>query len=440
MPEQQTENIGALLSLGVQHHEAGRLPQAEALYRRVLELDAGNADALHLLGVLVDQIGQHDKALELIKAAIQHNPRNPHYHANLANVLQALGSRDEATVALERAFALDPGMVTALTNLGALRQQQGRMDEAIAAYRHSLELRPDYADAYYNLATALKEQGKLDEAIATLRQAIALQPNSANEHVVLAGYLLERHDFNAALEACDSCLKLAPRNIRALGFKSVALTELGEREALRALVDFDMLIARQHIQAPPAAYPNLAAFNDALITHVRAHPSLVDNPSTGATRGGGHTDELLVDPKGPFATFEQIINAAVTDYLQSLPLQQSHPYLAQRPRAWRLTVWGVVLRAEGHQVAHIHPGGWVSGVYYAKVPAVVDTAAGDHAGWIEFGQPPLEFHADAKAEVRAVKPEEGLLLLFPSYVYHRTIPYMSKEERVSIAFDVLPQF
>ncbi len=439
MPEQQTENIAALLSLGAQHHEAGRLPQAEALYRRVLELDTGNPDALHLLGVLVGQIGQHDKALELIKAAIQVNAHNPHYHANLANVLQTLGRLDEAAVALERAFALDPNMVTALTNFGVLRQQQGRLDEAVAAYRRSLQVRPDYADAYYNLATALKEQGKLDEAIAALQQAITLQPDSANEHVVLAGYLLEGHDFNAALRACDSCLKLAPRNIRALGFKSVALTELGQREALHALIDFDTLITRRHIEAP-AGYPNLAAFNDALISHVRTHPSLVDNPSTGATRGGGHTDELLVDPKGPFATFEQMINAAITEYLRSLPLQQSHPYLAQRPRAWRLTVWGVVLRAEGHQVAHIHPGGWVSGVYYAKLPAVVDTAAREHAGWIEFGQPPLEFHAKAKAEVRAVKPEEGLLLLFPSYVYHRTIPYKSEEERVSIAFDALPQF
>jgi uncharacterized protein (TIGR02466 family) len=392
-----------------------------------------------LLGVLVDQIGQHDKALELINAAIQRNARNPHYHVNLANVLQALDRLDEAVVALERAFALDPNMVTALTNMGVLRQQQGRLDEAVATYKRTLELRPGYADAYYNLATALKEQGELDEAITALRQAIALQPDSANEHVVLAGYLMERHDFSAALEACDRCLKLAPRNIRALGFKSVALTELGQREALHALVDFDMLIARRHIEAS-AGYTNLAAFNDALISHVRAHPSLVDNPSTGATRGGGHTDELLVDPKGPFAAFEQIINAAVTDYLRSLPLQQSHHYLAQRPRAWRLTVWGVVLRAEGHQVAHIHPGGWVSGVYYAKLPAVIDTAAGDHAGWIEFGRPPLEFHAVAKAEVRTVKPEEGLLLLFPSYVYHRTIPYKSEEERVSIAFDTLPQF
>lgn len=428
-----------MLSLGARYHEAGQLPQAEALYRRVLELDTDNADALHLLGVLVDQLGQHDKALELIKAAIHRNTRNPHYHASLGNVLQDLGNLDEAVVALERALALDPRMVMALTNLGALRQQQGRLDQAIAAYRRTLQIQPDYADAYYNLATALKDQGKLDEAITALRQAIALKPNSANEHVVLAGYLLEQHDFSAALQACDNCLKLAPRNIRALGFKSVALTELGHREALHALVDFDTLIARQHIQAP-AGFANLAEFNDALITHVRAHPSLVNNPPTGATRGGGHTDELLVEPKGPFTVFEQIINAAVTTYLQSLPSRPDHPYLAQRPRAWRLTVWGVLLRAEGHQVAHIHPGGWVSGVYYAKLPAVIDTAVGDHAGWIEFGHPPLEFHAEAIAETRAVKPEEGLLLLFPSYLYHRTIPYKSEQERVSIAFDVLPEF
>ncbi|MFQ5936552.1 MAG: tetratricopeptide repeat protein [Acidiferrobacterales bacterium] len=432
-------DIAKALSRAVEHHGEGRLPEAEALYRQVLQVDANNPDALHLLGVLADQVGQSEVALDLIQRAVSQNAQNAHYHTSLGNVLRSLERPGEAITAFQRALEIEPNFVVALSNLGAMWQEQGRRDEAIAAYRRAAEVQPDYADAHYNLATALKEVGKLDEAIAALRRAVELRPDSPHDHVVLAGYLLERHEFEAALQACERCLQLMPLNTRAIAFKSVALSELGRYEALATLVDFDRFISRRRIEVP-TEFAGLAEFNAALIGHVRAHPSLIDNPATGATRFGGHTEELLVEPKGPFAVFEKIIDNAVTEYLQSLPTDPSHPYLAYRPRSWRLTVWGVMLRAQGHQVAHNHPGGWVSGVYYAKLPTVVDSSAAEHAGWIEFGRPPEEFHGGARPPVKLIKPQEGLLLLFPSYLYHQTVPYQSDEERVSIAFDVLPEF
>mgnify|MGYP003333077465 CR=1 FL=1 len=432
-------DIAGVLSLATQHHQAGRLAQAQALYREVLKADADNADALHLLGVLASQVGEHQQALALIERAIQQSPQSQQFHASLAGVLQALGEIDQALAALTRAHEIDPSDVVVLTNRGALRQERARLDEAVADYRRAVELNPSYADAYYNLATALKDLGKLDEAIAALRRVVEIRSDSAHEHVVLAGYLLERGDFESALQACDSALKLTPFHIRALAFKSAALTGLGRHEALRMLVDFDRLVAQRRV-SPPSEFSSLGEFNAALVNHVRNHPSMIRDPIEGATRGGDHTEELLVEPKGPFTLFERIVNDAVSDYLQTLPSDPTHPYLAHRPRRWQLTVWGVVLRAQGHQIAHMHPGGWVSGVYYAKLPAVVNSGADQPAGWIEFGRPPEEFGSRAKPDVQLVRPEEGLLLLFPSYVYHRTLPYESPDERVSIAFDALPEF
>ncbi len=432
-------DIAGVLSLAAQHHQAGRLPQAQALYHEVLKADADNPDALHLLGVLASQVGQHDKALSLIERAVQRSPQNPQFHASLAGALHALGRIDQAIVALARAHEIDPGNAVVLTNLGALKQEQGQLDAAVADYRRAVELNPDYGDAYYNLATALKDLGKLDDAIAALRRAVEITPEAAHSHVVLAGYLLERRDFESALHACDSALRLTPLNIRALGFKSAALTGSVRYDALHKLMDFDRLIAQRRVH-PPAGFSSLGKFNAALADHVRNHPSMIHDPIEGATRGGDHTEELLVEPKGPIALFERIVNEAVSDYLQTLPSDPTHPYLAHRPRRWQLTVWGVVLRAQGHQVAHIHPGGWVSGVYYARLPAIVNAGTDQPAGWIEFGRPPEEFSGEAAPDVRLVKPEEGLLLLFPSYLYHRTVPYESEDERVSIAFDALPEF
>ena len=109
------------------------------------------------------------------------------------------------------------------------------------------------------------------------------------------------------------------------------------------------------------------------------------------------------------------------------------PYLTALSSRLRANVWGIVMRTGGHQVAHIHPTAWVSGVYYPRVPDSINDQS--DAGWIEFGRTGREFPDDFEPAIRTVKPKEGLMLLFPSYLYHRTIPLQNDKERISIAFD-----
>ena len=104
-----------------------------------------------------------------------------------------------------------------------------------------------------------------------------------------------------------------------------------------------------------------------------------------------------------------------------------------------MTGWATVLHQGGHQLSHIHPGGWLSGVYYVKVPADGADEGDPHAAEIEFGRPPGNFALAREPRVTLRKPQEGLLLLFPAYLYHRTIPTVTEELRISIAFDVLAQ-
>ncbi len=115
----------------------------------------------------------------------------------------------------------------------------------------------------------------------------------------------------------------------------------------------------------------------------------------------------------------------------------SHPFLADPPQRLGLSVWAVVLEGHGHQIPHIHPSAWRSGVYYAKVPDVVRASGQRRAGWIEFGRPSEHFRGTVTPKVKAVRPKEGLMLLFPSYFNHGTIPFEAAETRISIAFDVL---
>ena len=152
------------------------------------------------------------------------------------------------------------------------------------------------------------------------------------------------------------------------------------------------------------------------------------------------TRELLTEPKGPVGVLEAMMGDAVDDYLASVPRDESHPFLARQPRSWSLTAWGVIMQSQGHQIPHFHGSGWLSGVYYVRIPAVVGAPGETRAGWIEFGRPWADLDLAVEPEVRALQPEEGLMLLFPSYFFHGTIPFESAEERICIAFDVRPEF
>ncbi|HMB77852.1 MAG TPA: putative 2OG-Fe(II) oxygenase, partial [Kiloniellaceae bacterium] len=181
-----------------------------------------------------------------------------------------------------------------------------------------------------------------------------------------------------------------------------------------------------------------AAFRAATVEHILQHPSLKADPAGLSTRDGRHTGELLVEPKGPIAAFERLVVEAVVAYARSHPVDPASSFLAAQPSRWSLNIWAVVLGSAGYQAPHLHPAGWLSGVFYLAVPPEITAADNRQRGWIEFGRPPQLPDWAALPTLKTVAPEEGLMLLFPSYLHHRTIPSGQEALRISLAFDVLP--
>ena len=423
----------------IRHHEAGHLREAEALYRSMLDADPRDPDVLHLLGVLLTQRGEYDDAVAHIRAALDLDRDSVRFQSSLAQAYFRSGKLREASAVLEDVVSRQPDSYQGFSDLGAVWQESGDLERAIAAYRRSIELNPKLAIVHFNLGTALKLRGNTADAISCVETALALDPSQANFAATLAGYYLEAGEPGRALHTCKKCLSLAPRNLTALTFMSIALDRLGDREGAARIVDFERLIQSRRLAAPPG-YESISEFNRELAEHVRNHPTLKAEPVNNATRYGKHTDNLLVNPSGPIPALARLIDSAVTDYLKSLPLDPTHPYLAHRPSGFKYLMWSVVMDSQGHQLPHMHPDGWVSGVYYVELPGNMRTEARTQAGWIEFGRPLDALTGSWQPAVRTLRPEEGALVLFPSYFYHQTIPFESPEQRICIAFDALPRF
>jgi len=420
----------------------GLFVEAEASYRRCIALNAGAAGAHFHLGNVLKALGRLGEAQAAYKCVLGIDPDNAEALNNTGAVDMELGRTTDAIHVYRKAVGINPGFAEAHYNLGIALQETGELKAALASYRRALSSDSGHAGAQINIGYAYKEMGRLEEAETAYRQAIRMAPDYDKVQVNLGDLYLQQGRPQAAVDLCDAYLTDHPGNISILAFKTIALSQRSSfdkastLDEVRELYDFDRLL-RPARPACPDGFADMADFNRALGNHVLGHPSLSVQPTSHATRFGRHSGELMVEPKGPVAALETVIRTAVEDYRGMVPPDPAHPWLARRPDRMGLSVWGVAMDSQGHQLAHIHPSAWLSGVYYPKIPAVVRMDDPGHAGWIEFGRAPEDFHGPAQPEVRLIRPEEGLMVLFPSYFYHRTVPFESGEVRISIAFDVL---
>lgn len=231
------QNLQALLQHGLQAHQDGRLADAEAAYRRVLGIDADNADANHLLGLIARQAGNNETAVELISKAIRTNPDEATYHNNLGNALKDLERSDDAVESYRAALAVQPDFAAAHSNLGAALKELGRLEEAAASIRKAIDLQPDLASAHVNLGNALKELGRMDDAVDSYRKGLTLNPNAAKAHSNLGLALQQLGRLEEAADCHDKAVALAPDDAEAHGSLGLVLHEMDRLDDAMASYD-----------------------------------------------------------------------------------------------------------------------------------------------------------------------------------------------------------
>ena len=394
----------ALINLGAVLQFRGHILEAVELYRHALEIDSDDLEVrCNLAKALVDA-GQGEEALADGETAASASGGHPLALATHGAVLCDLKRFDDAEPVLAEACARDPGNTTALVNLGFVRRRLNRLEAAVEALRQAVTMHPGHARAVADLTTVLAATGKRDAALKLSEDFLGQHPG---ECLVVAAY-------------------------------AFALRDAGRADEAQPYLDYANLVRVTDINTPDG-FPSLDTFNNELAVFVESHPSLLPAPVSKATCNGSQTGDLDTVGNSPLSKLCSLIDAAADDALGHYREQfGDHPVMANSTEPRVIRVWGTVLGDGGHQVPHMHPVSWLSGVYYVGVPA--DMAQTDpQAGWIEFGAPPEDLVTAKDPELHAVQPREGRLLLFPSWLYHRSWPFEAKAARISIAFDLVPK-
>ena len=243
----EPSDIPARYEAAVAHQRAGRMSEAEALYRAILQTDPNHSDALHMFGGLALQAGRPDLAVPLIRRAIAIDPRRAVYHATLGRAWLEAGDPDSALGSFREAAAIAPDFAPAHFLTGVVLRQKGRLEEARAAFETALRFQPDFVQALFNIGAILEDQGDRAGAMARYRESLALRPDFAEAHLNLGICLASGGDPRAALLHLERAATLQPQLLEAQVALGNALVELGEPE--RAVAHYRAALALPPIKS-----------------------------------------------------------------------------------------------------------------------------------------------------------------------------------------------
>ena len=462
----QTSNLSLLTYYGLALQAAGRGAEAVEVLTRATKVAPDSAVADHNLAGALMQVqnfveaetsarrarargldaperwlvwaravtgqGRLTEGEALYSEAIKRRPTFDKAVAELAHTVWMRSGDREATMAVfDRVFARTSPTPELLMQKAALLDTMG---DAVAGYetlQAALAIKDD--PVIHLPAAQLVVHWDPERALIHARRALDAQPDNPSHIAALCQVNLALGRADQAAIIAEGLWRGQPENQYAIALLATAWRIMGD-DRYRRLFDYDALVSRSMIDTPDG-WPSLDSYLADLREALKPLHSFRGHMAGQSARHGSQTQQDLTRSADPvIRAFFQAIDYPIRRHIRSLG--QGGDVLRRRiAKAYDFNgIWSIKLQPIGFHVDHIHTRGWLSSACHIELPAAVEQ---EPEGWLKFGQPgiptsptlPPEFH---------VKPVPGQLVLFPSYMWHGTVPFSGDEERLSIAFDVVP--
>ena len=424
--EKQPDHFQAIFYLGTLSIQTSKFQIAKTYYEKAIRIKPKNSDAHHNLGAVSQELGDFKKAIACYEKAIQTNPNNVSANSNLGNLLNELGEYKKALVYCERAIQLNPNYASAYNNLGNAFKKIKKNKKAIACYEKAIQVNPKYFLANYNLGKIFRELGKLTQAIKYFRKS---NFTSSRAELLECTYLSD--NLNEYRKMLGKLVKQEPLNLRV----ATMAAYVSKKENIKNIYPFcknplDFVFVK-NLQKE---LTSINKFSENLLkTLSEIRP--VWEPSSNTTRGGYQSLGNLFDKKNnEILKLQKIFEKQIVNY-KEIYKNSDDFFIKKWPAESKFRGWYVKLLKQGHQKSHIHPNGWLSGVFYLKIPKRLNK----NEGSIEFTLYGYDYPIDKNLPNLIHTPKVFDIALFPSSLFHRTIPFRSEEERQVIAFDLVPK-
>jgi predicted Zn-dependent protease len=427
-------------SLAQLMREECRFEEAAAAYQSALKCGYETPDLYRNLTEAQLETGEVAQALASVSAGVARFPEHATLQRTRARLHFEAGAPGDPVAALAQTARAYPHNAELWETLGQLLNRLGRKEEvrAVAAEARAMGC-PDTPGLLLIDALGFSDPGNPAETVAKFDRLVNTYPQHVESKLSFAQYLLSIGDPARAEVLSADVLEADPHDQLALAHLGTAWQMLQDPRA-DWLLDYERMVKPARIP-PPAGYPDTAAFFREVQATLESLHRTQAHPIEQTLRGGTQTNGHLFRLRQPILrVLEELIRRTVSSTLSEFAEDPGHPFWGRRiarPSGDGIRfsgAWSVRLRSEGYHTSHIHPEGWISSALYVALPD--EMGDGDeHAGHIQFGAP----LGLALPPRRIVKPEVGTLVLFPSYMWHGTVPFTSQQPRITVAFDLVPQ-
>jgi tetratricopeptide (TPR) repeat protein len=457
-------------ALGLALHKSGRYALALAAFDRAIKDGPKRAGVYHNRSLTLQALGRVAEAEDNLRTAVSMAPQVAESAFALGNFLRNAGRPLDALPYLRRAVELEPGYLLAHQVLNETLWQAGQGESYLASYPAAIyskpndrglrlaygqqllrTLRPAEALTEFETALAMDAQspvaldgkaqalaalGRFEAANDAAGRAAQLAPQDPAIQGRKGELLLRSQRFGEAIDALRHAISVRPLDQENLARLSTAYRCAGEAQAHLAFADPESLAVVSQLE-PPEGFKDIESFNRALADQLRTLHTAKQHPTDQTLRGGTQTLGSLFAQQDPLIQqLKAQLEKAIARVIGDMPDRSAHPFYQRKSPAFRFAgSWSVLLKTQGFHTNHIHPAGWISSAYYINLPEEVEGAG--HEGWFKIGETNPDTLPLLPVE-RWVKPQSGSLVLFPSYMWHGTQAFARSAERLTVAFDVVP--
>lgn len=413
--------------------DAGRLAEAQARLDDVLARGGMEGADWMVRGFLMKRLGWLDEAEAAYREAVRWQPDQMDAQRELSELIWArTGDAAAATRELTRAIDADPSR-------GILRQMKAKLLQNAGDDRAAYEvLAPVVGGAGGNPGlNASASQAAItfdpEMALSLAQKAMAGMPDNLIFISIAAEAALAAGKPKQALELAGRMRRMSPINQHGIALTATAWRILGD-DRHKALNDYERLVRPERLDTPDGWDCLESYLKDLTATLHGLHGTGSHHPIGQSVRGGGQVDGLETSTDPVIKAFFQAVDGPLRRYMDALG--KAGPAGERNTGKYGVSgAWSVKLRPGGRHVSHLHPWGWLSSACYLELPEAV--GQGGREGWLAFGEPGIPTVPVLEAE-HWVKPEPGMLVLFPSYLWHGTVPFGGDQTRLTTAFDVVP--
>ena len=414
--------VDQILNQAISAHQEGKLEEAEKKYKEIINLQPNHAVAHVNLGTLLQRLGKFEEAGVSFKKAIKIRPDFAEAHFNLGNMLNILGKLNESEESYKKAIKFKTNFVEAYCTLATTMEELGRTDEALANYDKAIEIKSNLKSALLDRGKILHGKGEFELALKDLDNC---NNNKSRAQALSSLYALGR--VEEIYQRIEKNSELDDTNLRVAAFASFIAAKEGRETAHNFCKNPLDFIHHSNISSHVV---KSELFTNEVIKELHDTKVTWEPKGKSTFKGFQSTSNLFKNPSTKINDLKSIIIDEVNAYHLKFK-DKDCSFIKKWPSKINLRAWHVILKKQGYQISHIHPGAWLSGVIYLKVVPSFEK----NEGAIEFSLNGKNY-SDPSSPKLIHQPKVGDIVLFPSTLHHRTIPFTADEDRIIISFDL----